>query len=139
MKQKRGVAVGTCIFFVIMLILTFSARTIHEAMLVHVQTIELKTRMFDINEIRSDGTSVATRSKCYALPAEIARQEEIYVVITQEKNEEERTFAQRAFWELGKEQDGVYPIIRGYNGEEVIVEMRGLVMDGAEVIVEPNK
>ncbi len=139
MREKRGVMIGSCVFFAGMLFLTFSSRAIHEAMLVHVQTVDLKMQMFDISETRSDGTEVTSRSKYYALPAELAKQEEIYVVVIWEKNEEERTFAQRAFWEFGEEQGGVYPIVSGYNGEEIIVETTGSVADGAEVIVEPDE
>lgn len=85
MKQKRGVMIFTCIFFAGMLFLTFSSRTIHEAMLVHVQTVNLKMQMFDISEIRQDGTKVTSRSKYYALPEELAKQEEMYVVVIREK------------------------------------------------------
>lgn len=140
MKGKRGAIIGTCIFFACMIFFTFSSRAIHESMLVHVQVIELKKKMFDVSQQQSDGSEVMIRGKYFALPEELAEQEEIYAVVIGVKNEEERTFARRVFFELGEEKDGEYPIINGdYNGEKIIVKMDGEIADGDEIVVEQEE
>ena len=139
MEGKRGVTIGTCMFFACMIFFTFSARAIHESMLVHVQVTELKKQMFDVSRQQSDGSEVMTRGKYFALPEELAGQDEIYAVVTGIKNEEERTFARRVYLELGEKEDGGYPIIGGdYNGEKIIVQTNGAVSDGDEIKVVEN-
>lgn len=99
-------------FFACMIFFTFSARAIHESILVHVQVTELKKQMFDVSRQQSDGSEELVSEKCFALPEELAGSEELYVVVTGMKNDEERTFARRvSISSLEKKKDGVYPII----------------------------
>lgn len=96
--------------------------------------------MFDVSRQQSDGSEELVSEKCFALPEELAGSEELYVVVTGMKNEEERTFARRVSFELGEKKDGVYPIIGGdYSGEKVIVKTDGAITDGDEILVEPEK
>ena len=137
--RQRILTIFTILFFWGMLFLTCFAEAIHNAGLTHVKTETLKYKLFSVT-VDGDGRAGETaRQKCYAADAEIAKREENYIVITDVKNGEERTFLKRVYLTFGEEEDGYYPILEGdYNGEMVVIDPVKNLMDGEEVIVVEN-
>lgn len=137
MKIKKIPLVLTIIFFSFMIILTFTARSIHNRMIPNVRVSRLTREKFQHEQVLEDGTVRTVSQLSYAVPKWMVEQDFLYVVVQGMKNGDERTFARKLFMTLGAENDGYYEISEQFYdaGRLFIMETNKEIHDGTEVYV----
>ena len=104
MKTKILIII-TAVFFAVMLVLTFSSRSIHEAGLPHVKAGRLSEAEFPIEFTDENGELMTGTRQAPAVTKEQLEQG-VYVLYTAGKNGEVRDFVRRAEIVPGAECDG---------------------------------
>ena len=138
MKYKKTPIILTASFFVIMLILTFSARAIHNSMIPNVKIRRLTREKFEHETILEDGVTVITQSMFeYAISKDLYDSGNIYIITTGEKNGDERTFAKAFEIEIGHENEDYYEVKNRLldNKLRFIIYSSESINDGDEVFV----
>lgn len=135
MKTKILVII-TAVFFAVMLALTFSARSIHEAGLPHVKAGRLGEAMFPFEFTDENGEVVTGIRQALAVSAEQMEQG-VYVLYTAEKNGEVRDFVRRAKIVCGAENDGYFEVFGGVSSfEKIVVDSDRTIADGEVVVIK---
>lgn len=135
MKTKILIIV-TAVFLAVMLALTFSARSIHEAELPHVKAGRLSEAMFPFEFTDENGEVVIGMRQALAVSAEQMEQG-VYVLYTAEKNGEVRDFVRRAEIVCGAENDGYFEVIGGVSAfEKIVVDSDRDINDGEVVVIK---
>lgn len=118
-----------------MLILTFTARAIHNRMIPNVRASRLSRVKFQHEQVLEDGTVRTVSQMSYAVPKWMVEQDFLYVVVQGMKNGDERTFARKLSLILGAENDGYYEIAEQFydTGRLFIMESNKEIKDGTEV------
>ena len=119
MKTKIPLII-TAVFFAVMLVLTFSSRSIHEAGLPHVKAGRLAEFQFPF-EFTDENGNVMTGSRQAPVVTREQLERGVYVLYTAEKNGETRDFAQRAEIVCGAEYDGYIEVLSGVTSYDKIV------------------
>lgn len=119
MKTKILIII-TALFFAIMLALTFTARSVHEAGLPHVKAGRLAEFQFPF-EFTDENGNVMTGSRQAPVVTREQLERGVYVLYTAEKNGETRDFAQRAEIVCGAEYDGYIEVLSGVTSYDKIV------------------
>lgn len=135
MKTKILIIV-TAVFFAVMLALTFSARSIHEAGLPHVKAGRFSEVMLPFEFTDENGEVVTGMRQALAISAEQMEQG-VYILYTAEKNGEVRDFARRAEILCGAEFDGYFEVLGGVSAfEKVVVDSEQDITDGEVAVVK---
>lgn len=135
-KGKKYWVIISMIFYVGMLILTFTARSIHERELPHVTVGYLEQRLFPSEYIDENGEMREGLQSRLAISKELM-EKTVFVVYQGRKNGEERDFVREVRLVTGAEADGYMEVISGigYN-EKVVVNTSAELTDGAEVVIQ---
>ena len=134
MKTKILIII-TALFFAIMLALTFTARSVHEAGLPHVKAGRLAEFQFPF-EFTDENGNVMTGSRQAPVVTREQLERGVYVLYTAEKNGEVRDFVQRAEIVPGAECDGYIEVLGGVTSyDKIVLESDRDITDG-EVVVE---
>lgn len=129
MMKKRFVLIILVLFYAGMFLMTWMARTLHEAGLPHVGVAELDYGLFT-DEEGNDSFGVTLPKKWY-------QGGELYKIDVVRINNEYRTVAKRVdSLELGMENDEYYQVKNGLGARDQII-IHGLdgVTDGCEVYI----
>lgn len=125
----------TAVFFAVMLALTFSSRSIHEAGLPHVKAGRLAEAEFPIEFTDENGELMTGTRQAPAVTKE-QLEHGVYILYTAEKNGEVRDFVQRAEIVPGAECDGYIEVLGGVTSyDKIVLESDRDITDG-EVVVE---
>lgn len=134
MKTKILIII-TAVFFAIMLVLTFSSRSIHEAGLPHVKAGRLAEAEFPIEFMDENGDVMTGFRQSPAVTKE-QLEHGVYVLYTAGKNGEVRDFVRRAEIVPGAECDGYIEVLGGVTSyDKIVLESDRDIADG-EVVVE---
>lgn len=134
MKTKILIII-TAVFFAVMLVLTFSSRSIHEAGLPHVKAGRLAEAEFPIEFTDENGELMTGTRQAPAVTKEQLEQG-VYVLYTAGKNGEVRDFVRRAEIVPGAECDGYIEVLGGVSSfDKIVVSSDRDIADG-EVVVE---
>lgn len=134
MKTKILIII-TAVFFAVMLVLTFSSRSIHEAGLPHVKAGRLSEAEFPIEFTDENGELMTGTRQSPAVTKEQLEQG-VYILYTAEKNGEVRDFVRRAEIVPGAECDGYIEVLGGVTSyDKIVLESDRDITDG-EVVVE---
>ena len=134
MKTKILIII-TAVFFAVMLVLTFSSRSIHEAGLPHVKAGRLSEAEFPIEFTDENGKLMTGTRQAPAVTKEQLEQG-VYVLYTAGKNGEVRDFVRRAEIVPGAECDGYIEVLGGVSSfDKIVVGSDRDIADG-EVVVE---
>ena len=128
--KKRIVLIISILFYVVMAVLSLTARKIHNANLPQVEVMELKSDIF-YNEDGSHSFGVS-------LPKELYNDGVVYRVTTEIINKEFRYIARLAQnIEFGEENFTCYEVKDGlfYNDKIIISSLEGIT-DGCEVYIK---
>lgn len=135
MKTKILIII-TVLLFSIMLVLTFSARSIHETGLPHVKTGRLTEASFPFEFTDENGAVYTGYRHAPAISKEQLEQG-VYVLYTAEKNGEKRNFVRRAEIVFGAEHDGYFEVLGGVSSfEKIVVEWDGEIGEGEVVYLK---
>lgn len=130
-------AVFTIIFFLIMLILTISARDIHNSQIPNVTVKRLTQEDFAFISILKNGEEVTTREKRLAIPKSIIDSGEVYVITRTIINGEERDAARLVFPQIGVENEEFYEVIAGVDRRDLVIfDSNKKLKDGDEVFIK---
>lgn len=111
MRKKIASVLLTILFFGAMVILSFSARVIHNRMIPNVTTFRLPYVKFEIPHYMQNGQlSFIEESYLPAIPKSLYEQGEVYYIDYQIINGEERTVARAATLIIGIENDEYYEV-----------------------------
>lgn len=135
-RVKKGWLIISVVFYVGMLILTFTARSIHERNLPHVTVSYLEQELFPSEYMDENGELQMGLQSRTAIPKKLTEQP-IFVVYKAIKNGEERDFVREVQILTGIEENGYLEVISGigYN-ERVVVSTSAELTDGAEVVIQ---
>lgn len=126
--RKIVLFIFTVLFFIFSVVLTFEAENIKKHYLPHVSAKPLGKRIFTI-----DGGRV----KCYAIPAELKNNPEVFIIEYKDVNETECSFVRKKLLRTGDEEENFLPVIgNDYNGEPVVISTGRKLQDGEEVVVD---
>lgn len=129
-------SVITLFFFILMLILTISARNIHNSQIPNVTVKRLTQEDFAINSILKSGEEVTTYQKRLAIPKNIIGSGEVYVITRIYVNGEERDAARLVLPQIGAENEGFYEVTGGIDRRDLIIyDSNKKLNDGDEVFV----
>ena len=135
--RRRILFTVSILFYGIMVLLTCTARRIHNSSLVRVTTQVLPAKMFVV--CGEESPDKEEKHKYYALKSDWAHSQNYFIVSEEEKYGETRSIARNIHIELGEEADGYYPVVGGdYNGEDLVVDSDGTLYDGLEVYPDDN-
>ncbi len=128
----------TVLFFCIMLLLTLSARSIHNAKLPKVKTGYLTYERFSHDEKKQYKDSNLQNEFTVGLPKELYNNHSIYKISIETVNGEERSIARRITeLVLGSENEGYYEVVEGITVlDQIIFESNKILQDGDEVYIE---
>lgn len=131
---KRITLIITIIFFAGMLILTLSARHIHNAFLPKVETGRAQQAPFPFEYIDESGAvQTGTQMKLSVTGEQLDNG--IYVIYSAVKNGEKRNFVRLADIAVGSEYNGFFEVISGLNSSDrIVISSDGELYDGAEVL-----
>lgn len=133
MKTKILIIV-TAVFLAIMLALTLTSRSVHEAGLPHVTAGRLTEAAFSVEYIDENGKTMTSTRHAAAVTAQQLEQG-VYIIYTAEKNGDERSFTRRAEIICGEESNGYFEVVGGVSSlEKIVTEWHGEICEG-EVIV----
>ncbi len=137
MKGRRYFLSGvTVLFFTAMLVLTVTAREIHNRSIPHVTVDNPARTAFTFTYTDEEGNIGETSQKRLSIPKELAGQP-VFVVYEGMKNGEVRTFVQQVFVETGVESEAFIEVVNGLSSKDkVVVTADGPLWDGAEVYVD---
>lgn len=126
----------TILFFSIMVILTFSARAIHNASLPHVTAEKLSQQQFPFEYADDTGALLSGTKSTLAVRTELL-EKDLYVLYQSEKNGEMRDFVRLAVIEKGVEYNGYTEVLSGIGfGDKVVISWDKELYDGCECVVE---
>ena len=134
MKTKILIII-TAVFFAVMLVLTFTARSIHEAGLPHVKAGRLTEAQFPFEFTDENGDVLIGTRQAAAVTKEQLEQG-VYVLYTAGKNGEVRDFVRRAEIVPGIECDGYIEVLGGVSSFDKIVIGSDRDFSDGEVVVE---
>jgi len=137
MKLKKIPLILTLLFFLLMIILSFTARSIHNKMIPNVRVARLTREKFQYEESFEDGTVRTAVRSSYAVPKWMYDQDFLYVVVPGSKNGDERTFARKISLPIRAENDDYYEIAEQFYDVSrlFIIESDKEIQDGSEVYV----
>ncbi len=132
-KRNRFWLMVSVLFFGSMLLLTFTARQIHNLQLPQVQVGYLEQKLFPI--ALGDAKEQGLRSGL-ALAKELT-EKPVYVIYEAEKNREMRTFVRQVQPITGVEREGYLEVLDGIGYRDRVVLRSSIdLWDGAEVSIE---
>ncbi|NLC20072.1 MAG: hypothetical protein GX757_12815 [Clostridiales bacterium] len=140
MKPKKIPLILTVLFFMLMIFLSFTARSIHNRMIPNVRVTRLTREKFQYEKSFEDGTVRTVVRSSYAVPKWMYDQDFLYVVVPGIKNGDERTFARKISLPIGSENDDYYEIAEQFYDVNrlFIIESDKEIQDGTEVYVIKN-
>ena len=115
--MKRKAILLTCataLFFIIMTVLSVSARDIHRARLPHVEARRLTRESF------SAGNESMTYRQT-AIPKELYHSGDVHIITSRSVNGENRDFAQKVVVTVGLETEGFYEVLSGIFGHDYVI------------------
>ncbi len=155
MGSKKIIGIISVSFLLTMLILTFTARKIHNASLPRVRTASLTYEVFMDSlgkEAGSEHESVTEKTGkgdqseriasydigSYGIPRQIYDNHKVFILSKEMINGEERDIAREvADLVIGRSNDTSYEVIEGLSAlDQIIISGQELVQDGCEVYVE---
>lgn len=129
-------AIFTFVFFSLILILTISARNIHNTQISNVNVKRLTQEDFEFKSTLINGEEITSQHKRLAIPKSIVDKGEVYVITRIYINEEERDAARLVFPQIGTENDEFYEVAGGIDRRDfVIYKSNKKLKDGDEVYI----
>lgn len=123
-------------FFILMLILTISARSIHNSQIPNVTVKRLTQEDFVINSTLQNGEEVTTIQKRLAIPKNIINSGEIYIVTRIYINGEERDAVRMVFPQIGAENEGFYEVTSGIDRSNLVIfDSNKKLKNGDEIFI----
>ena len=156
MNIKKITLITGAVFYLAMLVLSFTAKKMHIASLPKVTVENLKTERFEDkivdteeSEIENKEETVTTEKSVnimesnqyrwnVAIPKELYDNQKVYIIIKEILNGEERSIAKEVTnLVIGQSNDSNYEVISGLSSYDQVVRTgQKLIQDGCEVYVE---
>lgn len=138
MKWKERTIIVSILFYAVMLILTASARIIHNSTLPKVTVGYLEGQRFQQNESYNEKDILTKVLISIGIPKTLYESQHVYILSKEIINGEERNIAREVMnLEIGRSSDTHYEVIKGISGIDLVILTGGeLVEDGQEVYVE---
>jgi hypothetical protein len=134
--KKLLLIIVTALFFASMVILTLTARAVHNSLIPNVVAERLTRQDFVIETEQEDGYISSYTRKGLAIPKSLYDSGEVYALVKIYVNGEERDAVKRVNVEIGAENDGYYEVISGmWGNEQVVIESDAELSEGVEVFV----
>lgn len=119
-----------------MLILTISARSIHNSQIPNVTVKRLTQDDFAINSTLTSGEEVTAHQKRLAIPKSIIDSGEVYIITRIYINGEERNAARLVSPQIGTSNEESYEVTGGIDRRDlIIIESNKKIKDGDEVFI----
>lgn len=133
---KRYWLIVNAVFYAVMLLLTLTARSIHESSLPHVKAEFLGTALFPAEYVDEDG-EVRMGSVTGMVISKKLLEQPVFVLYRDMKNGEERDFVREVQIVTGTELEETVEVISGITvRDRVVVSSTRELTDGAEVVVQ---
>jgi hypothetical protein len=130
MKMKICLAV-TLAFFISMIVLTFTARSVHNARLPHVSVKRLTRESYTVYR---EGSMITYRQ--ISISKTLYDEGEVYTIFSRIVNGEKRDFARKVILRIGQELEDFYEVIDGLLGYELVIfDSDKPLNNGVEVFV----
>lgn len=132
---KKITIIITGAFFIAMLLLSFTAKRMHQSSLPKVQAATLEYQYF-VDEETQEGAQFL--GFAYGLPKKLYDDGIVFIISNEVVNGEVRTIARRVVdLKLGRENEDYYEVIEGISyGVQVIMSGDETIQDGDEVLIE---
>ncbi len=135
--MKRIITIATVLFFGLMTVLTFSARSIHNSNLPHVETIDISKQDFVCVFYDEQGVEYSTLRRAIGIPNE-ALSNDIFIAVPKEVYGETRYFACKVepMYYEDYFSDYYTAVLVGLSAGDRLVVYDGVLTDGCEIVVK---
>lgn len=124
--MKKILIAVTAVFFAGMLVLTFTARTVHNAGLPHISAARVQTASFPVEGGFAQALAVTTEQY----------EQGVYLLYKTTVNGEQRDFIRRAEIVPGQEYEGFVEVVSGLSlADKIVVESDRELREGEVVVV----
>ncbi|WOO36612.1 hypothetical protein R2R35_22930 [Anaerocolumna sp. AGMB13020] len=151
MNSRKKILVVTGVFYLIMLVLTLSGRSVHNALLPKVTVTSLEYEKFPVSNDIKNGKKLSEEQQKgkksfdqpqefdlkIGIPKNIYKNKKVYIITIMTVNGEERTLA-REVQELitGRVGETCYEVVSGLSAlDQIVVTGQEDLFDGREVYV----
>lgn len=125
----------TVLFITCMIILTITARKVHNNMIPNVKVSRFSIEQFNSSTDKGSQKNISTQ-ECMAIKKKIYNQGEIFIISLEEKNDEMRAFVHKTKLVTGRESDKYYEVTNIYDPEtKFVIESNQKLQDGDEVYI----
>ncbi|MCM1568825.1 MAG: hypothetical protein NC081_05185 [Roseburia sp.] len=137
--MKKHWLMISVVFYMAMLVLTFTARSIHERNLPQVTAEYLGEALIPMEYVDENGETQTGTTSRMVISRELTQQP-VFVLYKDIKNGEERDFVREVQLVTGVEREDLLEVVSGIGfRDRVVVSSTGELVDGAEVTVTRTK